>query len=98
MENKRKLYSIIISLALFFGVFFGINYSEVKLSKYIPTICQSSSSTTTTRFCCDLKCTCNSQFDLPKCGALVPQSESLSPISCSQNSTLCPKSGPDARC
>jgi len=88
----------LISLAIFFGVFFGVNYPEIKISKYTPTTCQSSSSTTNIRFCCDIKCSCDTQSHLPKCSTLVPQSQSLSPTTCFQNSTLCPKSGSDALC
>ncbi|CAB4488070.1 unnamed protein product [Rhizophagus irregularis] len=99
MSKSCLIKIIIISLAIFFGVFFGVNYPEIKRSKYTPTICQSQSSKTITKYCCDIDCTCEkASSGLPKCETLVPQTLSLSPIGCNQNSTLCPKSGSDALC
>src|SRR5688572_11852804 len=83
----------IISLAAFIGIFFCVDYPEVKRAKYSPTICQRLSTTISPRFCCNLDCACSSYSkELPKCQSLVSQSQLLSPIACSQNSTLCPKS------
>ncbi|GES99759.1 hypothetical protein RCL_jg2724.t1 [Rhizophagus clarus] len=96
--NKSCLVIIIISFTIFIGVFFGVNYPEIKISKYIPTTCQSQTYTTAIKYCCDIDCTCDSAQGLPKCETLVTQTLSLSPITCNQNSTLCPKSGSDAFC
>jgi hypothetical protein len=97
--NKSCLIIIIICFAIFIGVFFGVNYPEIKRSKYIPSICQSPSSTINPKYCCDIDCTCEkAQSSLPTCKTLATQSLSLSPIACERNSTLCPKSGSDAQC
>src|SRR4051794_13939548 len=91
-----------VALAVFFGILFGVNYPEIKKSKYIPTICQCLSATIVSRFCCNLECnnTCsdNSILGLSQINLLLSQSQSLSPIACSENSNLCPKSGSNAYC
>src|SRR3984957_4597639 len=102
MGKILKCMAIFASLIVIFGIFFGIEYSEVRKSEYAPTICQCLSADIISRYCCDLNCnktcTADAQLDLQKCEVLISQSQSLSPDSCSQNSTLCPKSGSDTYC
>ena len=96
----------IVSLGLFFGLFFGITYPEIKLTDYVETECKIESLYTRTRYLCEKTCSsCSSSENIdPKCSNLINNLQNLNPLMCvvpnnplnPQNNGNCPER--DVRC
>ncbi|CAJ0825548.1 10862_t:CDS:2, partial [Entrophospora sp. SA101] len=79
-----------MSLGLFFGLFFGLDYPEIKRAEYIPTICTVQSETIESRYCCYKDCDTT-------CGDT--QCATATMTNNSQNiNDHCPIDGPQAIC
>ncbi|KAJ6527505.1 hypothetical protein B0H19DRAFT_1196135 [Mycena capillaripes] len=86
---------LVVSLALFFGFFFGLNYPEIVRHGWPVTRCAVLNSEIATRYCCETSCataSCqNAPVGSPQCSSLISSIASgYSPIACSSNSSSCP--------
>ncbi|KAJ7152540.1 hypothetical protein C8R46DRAFT_1121469 [Mycena filopes] len=86
---------LVVSLALFFGLFFGLNYPEIVKHGWPLTRCTVLSSEIVTRYCCETSCqtgTCQTApSGSPGCSGLVSSIDSgYSPSVCAANSSACP--------
>ncbi|KAJ6564088.1 hypothetical protein B0H19DRAFT_1140313 [Mycena capillaripes] len=86
---------LVVSLALFFGFFFGLNYPEIVRHGWPVTRCAVLNSAVTTRYCCETSCataSCqNAPVGSPQCSSLISSIASgYSPSACSSNSSSCP--------
>ncbi|KAJ7578415.1 hypothetical protein C8J56DRAFT_1030818 [Mycena floridula] len=84
-----------VSLPLFFGLFFGLNYKEIIINGWPLTLCTINNATLATRYCCYSDCSnqCRTPADIgsPPCGDMGKKVDNeYSPSECSRNSTLCP--------
>src|SRR5579862_6741805 len=87
------LIALICSLALFFGLFFGLNYSEIVVyDTFKPSACKITNSEIETRYCCEKQCTDCSTTDSssPMCDTLISLTEqNFSPSQCATNASMC---------
>ncbi|KAJ7159532.1 hypothetical protein C8R46DRAFT_371611 [Mycena filopes] len=86
---------LVVSLALFFGLFFGLNYPEIVKHGWPLTRCTVLSSEIATRYCCETSCKTGSCQTAPSgspgCSGLVSSIDSgYSPSVCAANSSACP--------
>jgi hypothetical protein len=109
MSRCQIFYTILllIALGLFFGIFFGLGYPEIKRAEYISTYCTIDDKTILSKYCCYKECSsCGTANALaPKCTDLMSQWNSLSPEKCASavltNSSLanvCPISDLKGEC
>jgi hypothetical protein len=75
---------LFLALGLFFGIFFGLGYPEIKRAEYISTDCTIDDKTILSKYCCYKECSnCNRAKALaPRCTNLMSQWNSLSPQAC----------------
>ncbi|KAJ7644499.1 hypothetical protein FB45DRAFT_1053244 [Roridomyces roridus] len=86
---------LLITLGLFFGLFFRLNYPEIVRHGWPLTRCKVLSSEIATRYCCYSSCqdiTCQSApSNSPSCGTVISSIQNnFSPDACSANSSSCP--------
>ena len=87
--------STIISLALFFGLFFGLNYPEILRFEYIPTTCTTLCASLIPRYCCQTNCDggCASvSLGALSCFTALQSYQNTDPITCA-SSNSCPVNG-----
>ncbi|KAJ7768671.1 hypothetical protein DFH07DRAFT_807562 [Mycena maculata] len=98
---KWSITLLALSLPLFFGFFFGLNYPEIVRSGWPLTRCTVLASEIDSRYCCETSCssTCASApSGAQSCSAEISSIDNgYSPAACASNSTLCP-TGPGSTC
>ena len=82
----------IVSLILFIGLFFGLNYPEIQRNNYSPALCTLMDKNLSSRYCCEkTSCTCTEALSQSKsCSAMVRDFNLYSPSACAANKTACP--------
>jgi len=98
----RTLFKVLLflfpaSLALFFGLFFGLNYPEIVRHGWPAATCNILSSKIAERYCCETSCQRNTCQSAPSgsqsCNSLINSLDSqFSPTTCAGNSSACPPS------
>ncbi|KAK0488999.1 hypothetical protein IW261DRAFT_1442667 [Armillaria novae-zelandiae] len=86
----------VLSLPLFFGLFFGLNYKEIIRNGWPLTTCTVNNATLSTRYCCYSDCSPSCFASAPNgattCGDLINQvNGGYSPAACAANSSVCPE-------
>ncbi|KAJ7157562.1 hypothetical protein C8R43DRAFT_402257 [Mycena crocata] len=90
-----------LSLPLFFGLFFGLNYPEIVHSGWPLTRCTVLASEIDSRYCCETSCSgscASAPSGAPMCSAQISSINSdFSPTACAANITSCP-TAPGSTC
>ncbi|KAH7090856.1 hypothetical protein BKA62DRAFT_98681 [Auriculariales sp. MPI-PUGE-AT-0066] len=81
----------VAALAMFFGLFFGLNYPEIVRHGWPITLCTILDSHIDQRFCCQEDCHCK---DAPSgalaCSSVVSQIDQFNPPQCAADPSSCP--------
>ncbi|CAG8483110.1 uncharacterized protein OCT59_003731 [Rhizophagus irregularis] len=88
MFKSQNFYIILLqALCLFFGIFFGLGYPEIKRAGYISTNCTIDDKTILSKYCCYKECsycgTANALID-PICSVLMYEWNSIPPQTCAK--------------
>ncbi|CAB4424336.1 unnamed protein product [Rhizophagus irregularis] len=88
MFKSQNFYIILLqALCLFFGIFFGLGYPEIKRAGYISTNCTIDDKTILSKYCCYKECsycgTANALVD-PICSDLMYEWNSIPPQTCAK--------------
>jgi hypothetical protein len=84
----------IISVSLFMGLFFGLNYPEIKQQENPASICTITWKQHEQKYVCKKDCSiCSDANTTHSCEALINLGNSFSPFECQQNYTKCPPIG-----
>lgn len=95
-ENYTFLHiSFLISLALFFGLFFGLTYPEYLQTKYVETDCTVVAINTKPNYACGKSCSyCGwADRDDPGCHSQIKKFQKLDPFLCDTDPAQCAQSG-----
>lgn len=88
--------SLIVTLAMALGLFFGLLFPEIPKTGYTQTSCIVTNATILSRYCCYKTCSsCDSAYGAPQCGALLqrmqatPTTQEVTPQVCHDGFKCC---------
>jgi hypothetical protein len=74
---------------IFLGIFFGVNYPEIKIADFTPTKCLITNTTIISRYCSYTDCDFCTETSATSCNALINVFNNMNPLNCI-NGTNCP--------